>query len=97
MVEMFNRKSLYVVALLLIFFTEVWLFYIFSRFILAGEGVGIYGVFVYFCALMASVILWGVSYRQNRSKIKTLLFWLVALAILPIILTQPVWWSAPAI
>lgn len=93
----FTGKSLYAFALVLILVTEAWLFYLFSQFILAGEGMGIYGVFLYLLALMISALLWAISYRQNRSKTKTLVFWLAALAMMPIVLSQPVWWSAPAV
>jgi len=89
------RKALYPAALLLIAAVQGWIFYIFSRFIMAGEGVGVYAVFLYLVVLVVSALLWAASYYYQRGRAKALVFWGVAFAMMPVILTQPVWWSAP--
>tara|TARA_R110000850_G_scaffold87052_2_gene187476 strand:- start:4537 stop:4836 length:300 start_codon:yes stop_codon:yes gene_type:complete len=91
------RKALYPAALLLIVAVQAWIFYVFSRFIVAGEGVGVYAAFLYLTALIFSALLWAASYYYQRGRATTVVFWGIALALMPIILTQPVWWSAPAI
>jgi hypothetical protein len=89
------RKALYPAALLLITTVQAWIFYIFSRFIVAGEGVGVYAVFLYLIVLVVSALLWAASYYYQRGR--AVVFWGIALALMPIILVQPVWWSAPMI
>jgi len=91
------RKALYPAALLLIAAVQAWIFYIFSRFIMAGEGVGVYAVFLYLVVLVVSALLWAASYYYQRGRAKALVFWGIALAMMPVILIQPVWWSAPVI
>lgn len=91
------RKALYPAALLLITAVQIWVLYFFSRFIVAGEGVGVYAVFLYLVALVVSALLWGASYYYQRGRAKAAVFWGIALALMPIILVQPVWWSAPVI
>jgi hypothetical protein len=56
------RKALYPAALLLIVAVQAWIFYVFSRFIVAGEGVGVYAAFLYLTALIVSALLWAASY-----------------------------------
>ncbi|MFL1452879.1 hypothetical protein ACJO5Y_00360 [Marinobacter sp. GN3S48] len=90
-------KALYPAALLLIATVQAWIFYIFSRFIVAGEGVGVYAVFLYLVVLVVSALLWAASYYYQRGRAKAVVFWGIALALMPIILVQPVWWSAPVI
>jgi len=90
-------KALYPAALLLITVVQAWIFYAFSRFIVAGEGVGVYAVLLYLLALVASAFLWAVSYYHQRGRVKAVVFWGIALAMAPILLFQPVWWSAPVI
>ncbi|MAB50138.1 MULTISPECIES: hypothetical protein [unclassified Marinobacter] len=91
------RKALYPAALLLIAAVQAWIFYVFSRFIVAGEGVGVYAVFLYLTALVVSALLWAASYYYQRGRATAVVFWGIALAMMPIILIQPVWWSAPVI
>lgn len=91
------RKALYPTALLLVASVQAWIFYIFSRFIMAGEGVGVYAVFLYLLVLVVSTLLWAASYYYQRGRAKAVVYWGIALALMPIILIQPVWWSAPVI
>lgn len=91
------RKALYPAALLLITAVQIWVLYIFSRFIVVGEGVGVYAVFLYLIALVVSALLWGASYYYQRGRVKALVFWGIALVMMPVILIQPVWWSAPVV
>ncbi|MDF0752736.1 hypothetical protein NLU14_21130 [Marinobacter sp. 71-i] len=91
------RKASYPSALLLITAVQAWIFYIFSRFIFAGEGVGVYAGILYLIALVVSALLWAASYYYQRGRAKAVVFWVIALAMMPIILIQPVWWSAPVI
>ncbi|MEQ8185831.1 hypothetical protein [Marinobacter salarius] len=91
------RKALYPAALLLIAAVQAWIFYIFSRFIMAGEGVGVYAVILYLVVLVVSALLWAASYYYQRGGAKAVVYWGIALALMPIILIQPVWWSAPVI
>lgn len=91
------RKALYPVALLLIVAVQAWIFYVFRRFIVAGEGVGVYAAFLYLTALIVSALLWAASYYYQRGRATAVVFWGIALALMPIILTQPVWWSAPVL
>ncbi|AZT83663.1 hypothetical protein EHN06_08990 [Marinobacter sp. NP-4(2019)] len=62
MITLILRKALYPAALLLITAVQAWIFYIFSRFIVAGEGVGVYAVFLYLIVLIVSALLWAASY-----------------------------------
>ena len=88
-------RALYPAALLLVTIVQAWILYIFSRFIIVGEGVGVYAVFLYLLALVASALLSAASYYYQRSRTKAVVFWAIALAMMPVTLTQPVWWSAP--
>ncbi len=89
-----QRRALYPAALLLITAVQAWIFYIFGRFIVAGEGVGIYAIFLYLIVLVVSALLWAASYYYQRGRVKAVVFWGIALALMPIVLIQPVWWSA---
>jgi len=91
------HKALYPAALLLIVAVQAWIFYVFSRFIIAGEGVGVYAAFLYLTALIVSALLWAASFYYQRGRATAVVFWGIALAMMPIILIQPVWWSAPVI
>lgn len=92
-----QRGALYPAAWMLVTVVQAWILYIFSRFIIVGEGVGVYAVFLYLLALVASAFLWAASYYYQRSRTKAVVFWGIALAMMPVMLTQPVWWSAPTI
>ncbi len=90
-----QTELFFLVAVLLAVGTEVYLTLTFSEFILAGKGMGIYGVFLYFIMLIISSVLWFFSYRVSKNKLQALIFWLSALMFSPVIIFQSVWWSAP--
>lgn len=85
----------YYSAIALILSTEIYISYIFRKFIFTGNGIGIYGIFFYFFIFVVSSLLWFVSYKINRNKNKALFYWAVSVLLLPIILVQPTWWAAP--
>ncbi|MCW1720241.1 hypothetical protein OIZ54_16000 [Pseudoalteromonas sp. A3] len=88
-------NTLLLAAILLIATTEMYLVITFKSFILAGKGMGIYGVFLYFIMLIISSVFWFFSYRVSKNKLQALIFWLSALMLSPVIIFQSVWWSAP--
>ena len=59
---------LFLVAVLLAVGTEVYLTLTFSEFILAGKGIGVYGVLLYFVVMIVSSLLWLLSYRISKSR-----------------------------
>ncbi len=69
----------------------------FKEFIRAGEGIGVYGVLIYYVAAFFSVILWGASYYIYQSKKLAIIYWILFLIITVFIATQPTWWAAPVI
>jgi len=52
---------------------------------------------LYLVVLVVSALLWAASYYYQRGRAKALVFWGIAFAMTPVILIQPVWWSAPVI
>jgi hypothetical protein len=91
----FMGSFLFLVAVLLAVGTEVYLTLTFSEFILAGKGIGVYGVLLYFVVMIVSSLLWLLSYRISKSRAQAAIFWLLALALIPVVIFQPTWWSAP--
>lgn len=94
-----NKNSigslLFSVALILIIGTESYLVISFKDFIIEGKGIGIYGVFLYFIVLIPCSLLWLLSYRIRKSRVKAAIYWISALVLIPVIVFQPTWWSAP--
>ncbi len=87
--------SLYVISFLMIAFIEIWLVWMSREFIIAGKGMPGIGVLYYYIVAFFSTLLWIVSYVFNPNKKLAILFWVVLLAIVPIIIFQPLWWAAP--
>ena len=77
---------LFLVAVLLAVGTEVYLTLTFSEFILAGKGIGVYGVLLYFVVMIVSSLLWLLSYRISKSRAQAAIFWLLALVLTPVVI-----------
>lgn len=90
-----SSLTLYVMALILILVTEIYLAIIFKTFILSGDGIGVYGMYMYLSALLVSTVLWGVSFKTYKNRAMAITYWIVALALMPIVIFQPIWWAAP--
>ncbi len=67
----------------------------FKEFILAGEGIGVYGVLIYYVMAFFSIVLWGISYYLFQNKKLALIYWVLFLIITIFIAIQPTWWAAP--
>ncbi|MCF6254870.1 MAG: hypothetical protein L3J98_06115 [Gammaproteobacteria bacterium] len=97
----FHKKyisyALYVLSLIITTSTGIYVILVSKKFILAGEGIGIYGVLIYHSAAFISVILWGLSYWLFHNKKLTVIFWLIFLIFTIFITLQPTWWAAPPI
>ncbi|MFU2511683.1 hypothetical protein [Pseudoalteromonas sp. ASV78] len=91
----FMGRFFFLVAIVLIVSTEIYLTIIFRGFILAGKGIGVCGVILYFVVIIVSSLLWLLSYRISKSRVQAAIFWLLVLVLTPIIIFQPTWWSAP--
>ncbi|TMN98293.1 hypothetical protein [Pseudoalteromonas sp. S558] len=84
----------FLIAIVLMVITEIYLTLIFKEFILAGKGLSVYGVLLYFVVMIVSSLLWLLSYRISKNRAQAAIFWFVALALTPIAVFQPTWWSA---
>jgi len=99
---MSNRKRnisffLYALSILLLVGEGIDVSLLFKEFILAGEGIGVYGVLIYYVAAFFSVILWGLSYLLFPNKKLALIFWAILIMLTLFIAIQPTWWAAPSI
>lgn len=86
---------LYGLALMSVAAVQVYLFTMFFDYILLGLGVGVYAVYGYLLTLLVTSLAWLVSFWRKRNLVAATAYWLVALAIAPVLLIQPIWWSAP--
>jgi hypothetical protein len=91
----YSSYFIYTAAILLLVGEGIDVTLSFNEFIRAGEGIGVYGVLIYYAAALFSVILWGVSYFLFQSKKLALVYWALFLIITIFIATQPTWWAAP--
>jgi len=69
--------------------------YVSRKYVFANEGIGVYGVLIYYAAAFCSVIFWGISCYLFQNRKLTVVYWLLFLAITIFIATQPTWWAAP--
>ena len=88
---------LYVLSLFLIIGVGIDTIWISRKFVLAGEGIGVYGVLIYYAAAFVSVLFWGISYWLIPSTKLALVFWVIFLALTIFIALQPTWWAAPSL
>jgi len=88
---------LYTTSLALTLSFGVYVIWVSKNFILASEGIGVYGVLIYYAAAFVSVILWGLSYWLVKNKKLAIIFWALFLILTVFIAFQPTWWAAPAI
>lgn len=86
---------LYCLALTAVTSVQVYLLVIFFDYISAGLGVGIFAVYGYLFTLILASLVWLVSFWRKRNLLAAAVYWLAALAITPVLVSQPVWWSAP--
>ncbi len=89
--------ALYSLSILLLVGEGLYTGLLFKDFISAGEGIGVYGVLVYYVAAFCSVVLWGVSYWIAPSNKLALVFWVIFIVFTLFIAFQPTWWAAPSI
>lgn len=77
----------------------VWLFVVLvsKDFIFAKEGIGVYGVLIYYAAAFCSALLWGISHLLSKSKKLAIIYWAVLVVLTIFIYLQPTWWAAPKI
>jgi hypothetical protein len=97
---MFNKSVKgypFCVALLLVLFTEAYITTIYFKFIIHGYGLGVYAVYLYVFVLTVSSFLWFLSHRKGGNSLQAKIFWSCALLLMPIVIFQPIWWSAPLI
>ena len=93
----YTAYFIYLLTILLLVGAGVDVIFSFKDFIRAGEGIGVYGVLIYYVAAFFSAILWGISYYLYQNRKLTIIFWVLFLIITIFIATQPTWWAAPAI
>jgi len=86
---------LYISALILIISVGSYILITFIEFVLAKEGIGVYGGILYYVAAFISIILWGVSYWLIPNKKMALLYWIIFIIFTVSIAIQPTWWAAP--
>lgn len=89
--------TLYIVSITLIF--SVWLFVVLvsKSFIFSGEGIGVYGVLIYYAAALCSALLWWASYLFSKNRRLSIIYWLIFFALTVFVALQPTWWAAPGI
>ena len=94
-----KRISLFLYFLSLTVLVSPWLFVVLvsKDFILAGAGIGIYGVNIYYAAAFVSALLWSVSFALKRDSRLAIIYWLIFCALTLSIALQPTWWAAPEI
>ncbi len=85
----------YILSLVLTSGVGLFVIFVSKEFILANEGIGVYGVLIYYAAAFFSVILWGASYYLFQNKKLTITYWVLFLTITVFIAAQPTWWAAP--
>jgi hypothetical protein len=86
---------LYLSSLLLVIGVGLYILLTFIEFILAKEGIGVYGGILYYVAAFFSIILWGVSYWLIPNKKMAFLYWIIFTIFTISIAIQPAWWTAP--
>lgn len=86
---------LYGLAIVSVTAAQIYVFIMFFDYISLGLGVGVYAVYGYLLTLLVASLAWLVSFWRKRNVIAATVYWLVALAITPVLLIQPIWWSAP--
>ena len=86
---------IYLLSILILVGSGIELIFSFKEFIRAGEGIGVYGVLIYYAAAFCSVIFWALSYWFYKNKKLAIIYWLLFLVITTFIATQPTWWAAP--
>lgn len=88
---------LYFISLALTISVGIYVVWVSKEFILASEGIGVYGVLIYYAAVFVSVVLWGLSYWLVQNKKLAIIFWVIFLIFTVFIAFQPTWWAAPVI
>lgn len=88
---------LYILSVSLVLGFGIFVVFVSREFILAKEGIGVYGALIYYAAALLSVALWGISYLLSANKRLAIIFWLVFVVFTVFIATQPTWWAAPSI
>lgn len=86
---------LYILALLLLVGEGIELIFSFREFILAGKGIGVYGVLIYYAIAFLSAILWGLSYLVSKNIKLAIIFWGIFITLTVFLAVQPSWWAAP--
>ncbi|WP_027330038.1 hypothetical protein [Marinimicrobium agarilyticum] len=86
---------LYCLALTAVASIQIYLLVIFFDYISAGLGVGVFAVYGYLLTLILASLVWLVSFWRKRNLLAAAVYCVAALAITPVLITQPVWWSAP--
>lgn len=86
---------LYALSLALSFGIGLFLIIDSKEFIIRNEGIGVYGVLIYYVTAFFSIVLWGLSYYLYQSKKLTIIFWALFFPITIFIAMQPTWWAAP--
>ena len=94
-----NTASLILYIACMVLLLGVWLFVVLvsKDFIFAKEGIGVYGVLIYYAAAFCSALLWGLSYVFAKNKKLAIIYWVVFLLLTIFIGFQPTWWAAPQI
>lgn len=86
---------LYISSLVLIIGVGSYILLTFLEFVLAKEGIGVYGGILYYVAAFFSVVLWGTSYWLIPNNKMALLYWAIFIIFTISIIIQPTWWAAP--
>lgn len=86
---------IYFTALLVLLVPGIFVLIEFYRFIVAGDGVGIYGAIIYYAAAFVSSLLWAISYFMNSNKRYSVIYWSIFILLTGFIALQPTWWAAP--
>lgn len=87
--------TLCIVSIASILVTETYLAFIFRKFIMSGDGIGVYGIYMYLAVLLVTTLLWWVPFRSDKNRTIAVVYWVVALALMPVVVFQPTWWAAP--
>ncbi|MFC3149786.1 hypothetical protein ACFOEK_01965 [Litoribrevibacter euphylliae] len=90
-----SALTLCIVSIASILVTKAYLTFIFQKFILSGHSIGVYGIYMYLAVLLVTALLWWVSFRNYKNRVMAIVYWVVALALMPVVIFQPTWWAAP--
>lgn len=90
-------SAIYAISVIILLGSGGELIFSFREFIKAGEGIGVYGVILYYAIAFVSSLLWFLSFWLTHNNKLAVIYWAFFLALTIFISTQPTFWAAPTI